>query len=91
MSVVLERETDVWQLQQAKARFSEVVNYALNGMPQLVTRSGRPSVYIVSAEAYEHEHAGNELNRKDILLSSPTCEIELDTLRDKSDGREVAL
>ena len=87
MSAVL--ELDVWQLQQAKAQFSEVVNCALNGTPQLVTRSGRPSVYIVSAE--EYELAGTGLNRKDIFLSSPACEVELDMIRDKCDGREVAL
>ncbi len=91
MRDVLERKSDVWQLQQAKAQFSEVVNCALEGVPQLVTRSGRPSVYIVSAELYEDQHASNGLNRKDIFLSSPACEIELDMLRDKSDGRDVAL
>jgi len=91
MSAVIEREPDVWQLQQAKAQFSEVVNCALDGVPQLVTRSGRPSVYIVSAELYDDQHSSSGLNRKDIFISSPACELELDTLRDKSDGREVSL
>ena len=91
MSMVLERKSDVWQLQQAKAQFSEVVNCALAGEPQLVTRSGRPSVYIVSAKIYEAEHARNGINRKDILRSSPCCDVALDMPRSKEAGREVVL
>ena len=38
----------VWQLQEAKARFSEVVNKALTEGPQRVTRHGESAVVIVS-------------------------------------------
>ncbi len=44
---------NTWQLQTAKNRFSEVINYALSGHPQLVTRNGKPAVYVISAESYE--------------------------------------
>ncbi len=84
MTTVLEEP--VWQLQKAKAQFSEVVNRALEGVPQLVTRSGQPSVYVVSAEIFQSEYA-NSLNRKEILLSSPAGDIELDMPRSKSEGR----
>ena len=91
MSAVLQKDRDVWQLQQAKAQFSEVVNFALEGVPQLVTRSGRPSVYIISAKIYEAERARKGLNRKDILVSSPCCDVALDMPQSKNDGREVVL
>ncbi len=41
-----------WQLQEAKNRFSEVVDEALKHGPQTVTRHGREVVVIVSAEEY---------------------------------------
>ena len=40
----------MWSLQDAKARFSAVVEAALAGEPQQVTRRGRPAVVVVSAE-----------------------------------------
>ncbi len=91
MKTIVRKEGRVWQLQKAKAQFSEVVNCALADEPQLVTRNGHPSVYVVAAETYQAEHARDGLNKKDILLSSPSRDIELETPRNKSDGREVAL
>ncbi len=42
-----------WSLQDAKNRFSAVVNAALAGEPQRVTRRGEPAVIVVSVEEYE--------------------------------------
>ncbi len=42
-----------WQLQDAKNRFSAVVNAALDGEPQRVTRRGKPAVVVLSVEEYE--------------------------------------
>ena len=42
-----------WPLQDAKNKFSELVNAALAGEPQKVTRRGRPAVVVVSVEEYE--------------------------------------
>ena len=41
-----------WQLQEAKAKFSEVVEAALQDGPQAVTRRGEQAVVIVSYEAF---------------------------------------
>lgn len=41
-----------WSLQDAKNRFSAVVNAALDGAPQTVTRRGAPVVVVVAAEDY---------------------------------------
>lgn len=91
MNTVTYPEQSVWQLQKAKAQFSEVVNRALAGIPQLVTRSGRPSVYIVAADTYNTEQEQKGLSKKDILLASPYSDITLDISRDKSEGRELEL
>lgn len=42
----------MWTLQDAKARFSAVVDAALAGEPQEVTRRGRPAVVVVGAEEW---------------------------------------
>ncbi len=43
----------MWTLQDAKNRFSAVVEAALAGQPQAVTRRGRKAVVVVAAEDYE--------------------------------------
>jgi prevent-host-death family protein len=43
----------MWTLQDAKNRFSAVVEAALAGRPQEVTRRGRPAVVVVAAEEYQ--------------------------------------
>ncbi len=41
-----------WKLEDAKARFSEVVKLAVQGVPQRVSVRGRDAVVILSAETY---------------------------------------
>ena len=43
----------VWELQDAKNRFSAVVDAAVAGQPQRVTRRGRPAVVVVAVADYE--------------------------------------
>ena len=46
-------DTPSWSLQDAKNRFSHVVEAARQGAPQFVTRRGRPAVVVLAAEDYE--------------------------------------
>jgi antitoxin Phd len=41
-----------WQLQEAKSRFSEVVDLTLSEGPQLVTRRGQEAVVIMAAREF---------------------------------------
>ncbi len=41
-----------WQLQEAKNRFSEVVNRALKDGAQTITRHGKPVVVVISQEEF---------------------------------------
>lgn len=43
----------VWSLQDAKNRFSAVVDAALTGAPQKVTRRGKLVSVVLSAQEYE--------------------------------------
>ena len=50
-----------WQLQEAKNRFSEVVDLALEEGPQTVTRHGKPVAVIVAKADFDKQrprHAG---------------------------------
>ena len=42
-----------WPLQDAKNKFSELVNAALDGKPQRVTRRGVPAVVVLAVEEYD--------------------------------------
>ena len=42
-----------WPLQDAKNKFSALVNAALAGEPQRVTRRGEPAVVVLATEEYE--------------------------------------
>jgi antitoxin Phd len=46
-------EANTWKLQDAKARFSELVRRAREGTPQHVTVHGKDAVVVVDAERYE--------------------------------------
>ena len=47
-----------WQLQDAKNRFCAVVDAAVAGDPQWVTRRGKPAVVVLAVEEYESPPAG---------------------------------
>ena len=41
----------IWQLQEAKARFSELVNAVLKRGPQVISRRGIPTAVLVQEES----------------------------------------
>jgi len=58
-----------WQLQEAKSRFSEVVDMALKEGPQFVTRRGQDAVVILAASDYRRMSGTPSL--LSTLLSGP--------------------
>lgn len=45
--------TKRWKLEEAKAKFSSLVEQAMRGEPQLVTKRGQDAVMVVSVQEYE--------------------------------------
>jgi antitoxin Phd len=80
----------IWKLQEAKNRFSEVVNEALKSGPQIVTRRGKETAVVLSVEEYRRL-ARPDVALAEFLASSPLAEVELDLERDRDIGREVEL
>ena len=46
-------KSKTWQLQEAKAKFSEVVERAIHEGPQFVTRRNKDQVVVITAKEYE--------------------------------------
>lgn len=46
-------KNNVWQLQEAKSKFSQLVDQVVDNEPQFVTRHSNNTVVIVSIDAYE--------------------------------------
>jgi antitoxin Phd len=81
-----------WKLEEAKARFSELVRRAHAEGPQRVTVYGRDAVVVLSAEAYT-ELVGRK-DRPDLaslLAGSPLSRLELEPAHEASPVREVGL
>ncbi|MDQ6971615.1 MAG: type II toxin-antitoxin system Phd/YefM family antitoxin [Mariprofundaceae bacterium] len=79
-----------WQLQEAKARFSELINKAGSEGPQQVTVRGKPSAVVISVDEYE----AMKRSRPDFvhfMRSSPLTGEALNISRSDSPVRDVDL
>ncbi len=83
------KQTSSWQLQDAKARLSEVVRLA-QSVPQTITVRGQNEVVVVSRQHYERV-SGKKPSLVKFLRSSPLYGLELDIQRDKSKARDISL
>jgi len=82
-----------WQIQTAKARFSEVFRLARTEGPQRITRQGKEGVVMISAEQYDgltvKAHQPESIVQ--FFRESPLAGVELDLERNKDRGRDIAL
>ncbi|MAT43980.1 MAG: type II toxin-antitoxin system prevent-host-death family antitoxin [Anaerolineaceae bacterium] len=79
-----------WQLQEAKSRFSEVVNNALTQGAQIVTRRGKKEIVILSLADYE-KLTRNEQSLSLFLRTSPLAGSGLEITRDSDLPRDIGL
>ena len=81
----------VWQMQEAKARLSEVVKCAESEGPQNITLHGQSVAVVVSRSMFDRL-TGNEHSLVDFMRRSPLVEADDITLeRNTSFTREVSL
>ncbi|MEA2822755.1 MAG: hypothetical protein QOJ86_4759 [Bradyrhizobium sp.] len=80
---------DTWTIAAAKARLSEVVDRAQAG-PQTITRNGKLSAVIVSAEEWARKTA-RKGTLAELLLASPLRGADLDLERQRDAPRDVML
>ena len=73
-----------WLLQDAKNKFSAVVDAALAGDPQRVIRRGKPAVVVLAVEEYERLRRLEKAQAPtlaDLLLAIPQDDEEFERLR----------
>jgi len=79
-----------WQLQEAKNKFSQLVERARKDGPQIVSKHGKETVVVISVEEYR------KLTQKDTSLAqffsnSPLKGVILNIERDTSTSRDIEL
>jgi prevent-host-death family protein len=79
-----------WQLQEAKARFSELVKLSQRDGPQEISVRGEPAVVVLSRSDYDQLHGGRP-SFVDFLRQSPLVDVELELERDRSLARDLPL
>ncbi len=81
---------NTWQLQDAKSKFSEVVDRALKQGAQIVTKRGKKTVVVLPFDEYERltKQSGS---LSEFLLASPLAGSELLVERDPSLPRNIDL
>ena len=92
-TVNLNTSGDPWQIQTAKARFSEVFRRARTEGPQRIKRQGKEGVVMVAEEQFDRlvGKSRQPKNIVDFFRQSPLVGLELDLKRDRSPARDIDL
>jgi len=83
-------ENNTWQLQDAKSKFSQLVDKAMHNKPQIVTKRGQNAVVIISFDDYK-EMTTPDTSLIGFFRSSPLIDADLDLSRSAELPREVEL
>lgn len=81
---------DQWSVAAAKARLSEVIDRAASRGPQTITRNGRETAVVVSAEEWARR-TRRRGSLADFFGASPLRESGLDLQRVADGAREIEL
>jgi prevent-host-death family protein len=79
-----------WQVQEAKARFSELMRGADEAGPQTITVRGRRTAVLLSAKDYDRL-SGRKSSLVALMRASPLAGIDLTVDRDRSPARDIDL
>jgi antitoxin Phd len=78
-----------WQVQEAKTRFSEMIEKARSNGPQIITRHGAERAVVLAIEDYRKLIA-HRPGLKEYLLGGPKVD-SFEIERDLDTGREINL
>ncbi len=79
-----------WQLQEAKARLSEVIKQASKEGPQTITMRGEPAAVVISKDEYERLRRPRE-NFVDFMRKSPLYGADIHLRREQTLTREAQI
>jgi antitoxin Phd len=80
-----------WQLQEAKARLSELVKSSQRDGPQEISVRGEPAVVVLSVVEYDRLRRRGKPSFVSFLRASPLVGAALELERDRSPARDVEL
>ena len=83
-------ENNTWQLQDAKSKFSQLVDKAMHNKPQIVTKRGKNAVVVLAFDDYK-AMIKPHLDIIDFFKSSPLLNVDLDLSRSKDLPRDIEL
>ncbi len=81
---------NIWQLQDAKSKFSELVERALSHGAQIVTRRGQKTVVVLPYDEYKNLTQQHD-RLSEFLVASPLYQSELEIPRDSSLPRDIEI
>ena len=81
---------NAWQLQEAKAKFSKVINEAIQHGPQVITKHGVEKVLLISVEDYRKINKPKQ-KLSSFFSNSPLKNMDLDINRSKDLPRDIEL
>ena len=83
-------ENNRWQLQEAKTKFSQLINNAIQYQPQIVTKHGNNAVVVLSFQDYE-KLVEPKKDLVSFLRDSPLVGVDLDIARSRDMPRDIKL
>jgi len=81
---------NTWQLQEAKSKFSQLVEDAMHKEPQIVTKHGNKAVVVLSFDEYT-KITKPKSDLVKFLKESPLAEAALEITRNKDVPRDISL
>ena len=91
-SRIIQRTRRHWALQDAKARFSEVVRRAKNYGPQHVTIHGREEIVVISAKDFRRlKGARSGADLVNLMRGSPLRDVVIERVSVRAPVRDVPL
>ncbi len=79
-----------WQLQDAKNKFSNLVDKAQHNGPQVVTKHGKDAVVVLSIDEYK-KLIKPKTNLVEFFQTSPLAKEDLGLTRSKETPRDIEL
>ena len=88
-----EQKRGTWQVQTAKARFSELLRRARAEGPQIVTKQGKDDVVVLPVEQYRKltKRSQQPASLVQFFAQSPLAGIGLNLERNRDYGRDIEL
>jgi len=83
--------TKTWAVTAAKAKLSDLVDAAMKGDPQIITRRGEEAVVIISMKTYRSAITGGQGTLVDFFARSPFRDVTIAPQRSRETGREIDL